>query len=126
MKSLVEFRSALFPAYESEAGEINSGRYAMDWKGFSTEWYGKALTNPLIVEALITSLTIAGTTAAVSAIIGTLAALGLQRVAGFWRNVFDGLTVEIERHLLQRHDRAHARLQADGSPSPVTPAHPTE
>ncbi len=24
-------------------------------------------------------------------IIGTLAALGLQRVSGFWRNVFDGL-----------------------------------
>jgi spermidine/putrescine transport system permease protein len=73
------------------AYSFNSGRYAMDWQGFSTEWYGKALSNPLIVEALITSLIVAGTTAVVSAVIGTLAALGLQRVAGFWRNVFDGL-----------------------------------
>ena len=39
---------------------FNSGRYAMDWQGFSTEWYGKALSNPLIVEALITSVIIAG------------------------------------------------------------------
>jgi len=70
---------------------FNSGRYAMDWKGFSTEWYGKALNNPLIVEALLTSLTIAGMTALLSAVIGTLAALGLQRISGFWRNIFDGL-----------------------------------
>lgn len=70
---------------------FNSGRYAMDWQGFSTQWYGKALSNPLIVEALITSIIVAGTTAVVSSIIGTLAALGLQRVSGFWRNVFDGL-----------------------------------
>ena len=70
---------------------FNSGRYAMDWQGFSTEWYGKALSNPLIVEALITSVIIAGATALLSAVIGTLAALGLQRASGFWRNVFDGL-----------------------------------
>ena len=53
----------------------------MDWQGFSLEWYGKAFSNPLITEALITSLIIAGTTAVLSAIIGTLAALGLERVA---------------------------------------------
>jgi spermidine/putrescine transport system permease protein len=70
---------------------FNSGRYAMDWQGFSTEWYGKALANPLIVEALVTSVIIAGVTALISSVIGTLAALGLQRVSGFWRNVFDGL-----------------------------------
>lgn len=70
---------------------FNSGKYAMDWQGFSLQWYGKAFTNPLIVEALATSLTIAGTTASVSAIIGTLTALGLERVTGWLRHLFDGL-----------------------------------
>lgn len=70
---------------------FNAGRYAMDWQGFSLEWYGKAFSNPLITDALVTSLTIAGTTALLSAIIGTLTALGLERVSGWLRHVFDGL-----------------------------------
>ncbi|MBI2719046.1 MAG: ABC transporter permease [Rhizobiales bacterium] len=70
---------------------FNSGRYAMDWQGFSLQWYGKAFSNPLIVQALTTSLTIAGTTALLSAIIGTLTALGLERVSGLVRHLFDAL-----------------------------------
>ena len=70
---------------------FNSGSYAMDWQGFSLQWYGKAFSNPLIVEALVTSVTIAGTTAFLSAVIGTLAALGLERVTGWLRQLFDAL-----------------------------------
>jgi spermidine/putrescine transport system permease protein len=70
---------------------FNAGRYAMDWQGFSFQWYGKAYNNPLIVEALLTSLTIAGSTAVLSSIFGTLAALGLERASGLVRAVFDAL-----------------------------------
>jgi spermidine/putrescine transport system permease protein len=70
---------------------FNAGRYAMDWQGFSLQWYGKAFTNPLITEALITSLTIAGTTAFLSAVFGTMAALGLERTAGWVKGSFDAL-----------------------------------
>lgn len=70
---------------------FNAGRYAMDWQGFSVAWYGKAFSNPLITEALMTSITIAGTTAFLSSIIGTLSALGLERVSGWLRHVFDAL-----------------------------------
>ena len=70
---------------------FNSGRYAMDWQGFSLQWYGKAFSNPLIVQALLTSLTIAFSTAALSAVIGTLTALGLERVSGWPRHAFDAL-----------------------------------
>jgi spermidine/putrescine transport system permease protein len=70
---------------------FNSGRYAMDWQGFSVQWYGKAFSNPLIVEALFTSITIAGTNALLSSIIGTLAALGLERVSGWLRATFGAL-----------------------------------
>jgi spermidine/putrescine transport system permease protein len=70
---------------------FNSGKYAMDWQGFSTQWYAKAFSNPLIVDALTTSLEIAFATAVISAIIGTLTALGLERVSGWLRHLFDGL-----------------------------------
>jgi spermidine/putrescine transport system permease protein len=70
---------------------FNSGRYAMDWQGFSLFWYGKAFSNPLIMEALRTSVMIALTTAFLSAIIGTLTALGLERVTGWLRAAFDAL-----------------------------------
>jgi spermidine/putrescine transport system permease protein len=70
---------------------FNSGRYAMDWQGFSLAWYGKAFTNPIITDALKTSLIIALTTAFLSAIIGTLLALGLERLSGWLRHVFDAL-----------------------------------
>lgn len=70
---------------------FNAGRYAMDWQGFSLAWYGKAFSNPLILQALITSLIIAGLTALLSAIIGTMTALGLERVTGRTRTIFDAL-----------------------------------
>src|SRR6476659_1137626 len=70
---------------------FNSGRYAMDWQGFSTQWYAIAFSNELIVRALRTSLGIALATALLSTVIGTLAALGLERVKGVVRQVFDAL-----------------------------------
>lgn len=70
---------------------FNAGRYAMDWQGFSIEWYGRAFSNPLIVEALTTSLFIAGVNALLATVLGTLAALGLQRISGTIRVLFDAL-----------------------------------
>ena len=73
------------------AGSFNAGKNAMVWQGFSLQWYAKAFSNPLIMEALTTSLYIAFTNAVLSAIIGTLAALGLERVKGWLRGFFDAL-----------------------------------
>ncbi len=73
------------------AGSFNAGRQAMVWQGFSLQWYGKAFSNPLITEALSTSLMIALTTAVLSSIIGTLTALGLERTSGWLRATFDAL-----------------------------------
>jgi spermidine/putrescine transport system permease protein len=72
-------------------GSFNAGRQAMVWQGFSLEWYGKAFNNPLMMEALRTSVFIALSTAFLSAIIGTLTALGLERVRGWLRGFFDSL-----------------------------------
>ena len=55
---------------------FNAGRYATDLQGFSTVWYGKALANPFVIEALRTSLIVGLTSAVLATIIGTMAALG--------------------------------------------------
>lgn len=70
---------------------FNAGRYAMDWQGFSIAWYFKAFANPFAMQSLKTSLTVALWTAVLSTLIGTLAALGLERMRGAARQVFDGL-----------------------------------
>ena len=70
---------------------FNAGRYAMDWQGFSIEWYFKAFANPFAMKALRTSLVVALWTAVLATIIGTLAALGLERVRGWLRQTFDAL-----------------------------------
>jgi len=73
------------------AGSFNAGKQAMVWQGFSLDWYAKAFANPLIMEALTTSLYIALVNAVLSAVIGTLTALGLERVGGWTRAGFDAL-----------------------------------
>ena len=73
------------------AGSFNAGKQAMVWTGFSLEWYGKAFSNPLITEGLMTSVLIALATATLSSIIGTLAALGLERVTGWLKAAFEAL-----------------------------------
>ena len=73
------------------AGSFNAGRNAMVWQGFSLQWYEKAFANPLIMEALRTSLFIAFANAILAAAIGTLTALGLERLKGGLRAFFDSL-----------------------------------
>ena len=70
---------------------FNAGRHASDFRGFSVMWYGKALDNPFVMDALATSLTVALTTAILASLMGTMAALALQRVKGRLRALYDGV-----------------------------------
>ncbi len=42
---------------------FNAGRHASQLQGLSTKWYGKALSNPFVMDALETSLIVAFTSA---------------------------------------------------------------
>jgi spermidine/putrescine transport system permease protein len=68
---------------------FNAGRHASRFEGFSVQWYGKALANPFVMDALATSLTVALLSATLATAAGTLAALALQEVRGPLRAVFD-------------------------------------
>jgi spermidine/putrescine transport system permease protein len=70
---------------------FNAGRHASEMVGFSGQWYARALANPLLVEALTNSLFVASTSAILAAVVGTAAALGLERVGAATRAMFDAL-----------------------------------
>lgn len=70
---------------------FNAGRHASELRGLSLQWYGKALANPFVVDAFVTSLVVALTVATLSTLMGTAAALALQRLKGTLRILFDGM-----------------------------------
>lgn len=70
---------------------FNAGRHASDFQGFSVKWYGTALANPFMMDALTTSLVVALSTAVLATLFGTMAALGLQRVGGRLRALYDAV-----------------------------------
>lgn len=70
---------------------FNSGNYAADLQGFSLRWYGATWRDPFVLEAFRNSLFIAFTSATLSTIFGTLAALALQNVRGWLRIMYDAL-----------------------------------
>ncbi|AYD00619.1 ABC transporter permease [Neorhizobium sp. NCHU2750] len=70
---------------------FNSGRNASEFIGFSGQWYGRALTNTFLMEALRNSVIIALSSAALAVIFGTMAAIGMERLSLRMRAVFDGL-----------------------------------
>lgn len=70
---------------------FNAGRHASQLQGFSTQWYGRALKNPFVMDALETSLIVAFVSAGLASILGTLAAVGLQGIRGPARAIFDAI-----------------------------------
>lgn len=67
-------------------------RQVTQWQGFSLKWYGRVLADRQIQNALFSSLVVASSTAILSTIVGTMAALGLQRAPRWFRGPFAGLT----------------------------------
>jgi len=61
---------------------FNAGRHASDFNGFSVKWYSKLSSSPFVMDALITSLSVALISAILASLFGTMAALGLQRLSG--------------------------------------------
>ena len=70
---------------------FNAGTHASQFTGFSTQWYGKALSNPFVMEALWTSFIVALSSALIASLFGTMAALALQGMTGRLRAVADAL-----------------------------------
>ncbi|TDK52390.1 ABC transporter permease [Antarcticimicrobium luteum] len=73
---------------------FSAGRSASSMQGFSLQWYGRALNNPFVMEALWTSVRVAFLSALLATLVGTMAALALTGMRGRMRATFD-LLVQI-------------------------------
>ena len=69
-----------------------TNRRVTDWQGFSLKWYASVLSDKVVQSALANSLIVATSTAIISAVFGTMAALGLQRAPKWFRRPFEALT----------------------------------
>ncbi|HJZ13038.1 MAG TPA: spermidine/putrescine ABC transporter permease PotC, partial [Acidobacteriota bacterium] len=69
---------------------FNSSRFAL-WEGFTWDWYKILARDQLILRAIRNSLIVAFAATTVSVIIGTLAALGMQRFQFKGKKAIDGL-----------------------------------
>ena len=56
---------------------FNAGRTIGAWQGFTTNWYTRLFNNALMADALKNSLILAGLSAGLAGVIGTLGAIGL-------------------------------------------------
>lgn len=70
---------------------FSAGRSASQLEGFSIQWYGRALNNPFVMDALGNSLLVAFISATFASVLGTLAAVGLQGIRGPARAGFDAI-----------------------------------
>jgi spermidine/putrescine transport system permease protein len=71
---------------------FNAGDRTGELRGLSLRWYERALTDPFATGALGNSLLVGAWTSFLATSMGTLAALGLQRVPARVRAIFDSLT----------------------------------
>ena len=62
---------------------FNESKLPVRWNGFSLQWYEKLFQNHAMMEALGNSLILAVASCLVSAVIGTLGAVGLSRI--YWK-----------------------------------------
>ena len=70
---------------------FNGGRQVLVWDGFSTKWFGEALHDEVIRDALRNSVVIATGNAIVACVLGTMLALALGKMRPGVRAPFDAL-----------------------------------
>ena len=71
---------------------FNSGKNMTKWSGFTLDWYEKLFSNPLILESIWITLSVAVLSSLIATIIGTLAAIGINQYKKWTKSVVINLT----------------------------------
>lgn len=59
---------------------FNDSKSRVVWGGFTTRWYSEVFSNSTILSAFATTIALALLSALIASVIGTLAALGIDRM----------------------------------------------
>lgn len=70
---------------------FNESAYSAGWEGFTLKWYHKLFLDPRILTALKNSVTVALCAVGISAVLGTLMAVGLARYEFFGKKLYQGI-----------------------------------
>ena len=90
--SLVAFLYMYLPIAVLTIFSFNKSPSPSQWTGFTWEWYAKFLQNPTLLAALSNSLSVAFAAVSVSAVLGTLTAVGLARYYFPGKSLYRGAT----------------------------------
>jgi spermidine/putrescine transport system permease protein len=71
---------------------FNESRYSATWEGFTLKWYLKLFADDRILTALQNSLFVASMAVIISAVLGTLMAVGLSRYQFFGKGLYLGIS----------------------------------
>lgn len=71
---------------------FNDSAYSAGWEGFTLKWYQKLFDDPRVLNALQNSLTVAFLAVGVSAVLGTLMAVGLARYRFPGKTLYRGIS----------------------------------
>lgn len=71
---------------------FNESRYSAGWEGFSLKWYGQLFSDRRIFSALYDSLFIAFWAVGISAVLGTLMAIGLAKYRFPGKSLYQGVS----------------------------------
>ncbi|NET24622.1 ABC transporter permease [Okeania sp. SIO1I7] len=71
---------------------FNKSKYSAGWEGFTLQWYVKLFQDTRVLNALQNSLTVAICAVAVSAVIGTLMAVGLAKYKFRGKSLYLGVS----------------------------------
>jgi spermidine/putrescine transport system permease protein len=80
------------PIFVLTVYSVNQSPYSAGWEGFTVNWYLKLFSDKRIFTALQNSLTVALTAVAISAVIGTLMAVGLAKFRFPGKSLYLGMS----------------------------------
>ncbi|NMG19774.1 ABC transporter permease subunit [Brasilonema bromeliae] len=90
--SLLMFVFMYLPILVLAFYSFNQSPYSARWQGLTLEWYGKLFRDERILSALQNSLIVAFCAVGISAILGTLMAVGLARYQFLGKSVYRGVS----------------------------------
>ena len=95
LKRIYAFLILLFlyaPMFTLIVLSFNKSKSRAKWGGFTFQWYGKLFHDKAIMQVLLTTLLIALISAVVACLIGTIAAIAIDKMHLFTRNAIMGVT----------------------------------
>ncbi|NES69265.1 MAG: ABC transporter permease [Okeania sp. SIO2D1] len=90
--TILMFLFMYLPIFVLTFYSFNKSKYSAGWEGFTLQWYVKLFQDTRVLNALQNSLTVAICAVAVSAVIGTLMAVGLAKYKFRGKSLYLGVS----------------------------------